>query len=93
MTNVIIVQSCFAVAWLLTKKVVYKIWGNDKEAFEHIKEWYYWFEYILLFTATVLTPKHTLNEGIATIFVVVAIKIIMDRFHVFDKAINKYFDK
>ena len=88
--NVIIVQSFFAIIWILLKKVVYCLWGEDYKAFNYIKEYYYWTEYILLFTATVLTPKHTTDEGILTLIVVIIIKFILDRLTFIDNACKKY---
>lgn len=93
MINVIIIQSIFAVIYLLIKKAVVCFYKENHENWDAIKDSYYWFEFTYFFTAAVLTPKHTLNEGVITLMSVIAIKVVFDRLTFIDKWMCEMFKK
>lgn len=93
MINVIFIQSIFAILYLLMKKAVLSFYKYDSESWERMKCPYYWLEYVFIFTATILTPKHTANEGIITLASVIMIKVFMDNLTVIDKMFDSFFHK
>jgi len=78
MMFLILTEIIFAVVFLLSKKVALAIWDTDKPMFRFVRGWYYWFEYMLFMMASVLTPNHTINEGIIAMSVVILVKIALD---------------
>lgn len=89
MGGIIAIMGFFAILYLIMKKFAIYTWDHDKGKFMFIRYWYHWFEFIYIFIAAVIAPKHTVNEGIITLSVVIVIKIIFDKF----KILDAYFDK
>lgn len=89
MESIILIEGIFAVIYLFMKKAAICIWERDKERFIFMRYWYHWFEFIYVFIAAVLAPKHTINEGIVTLTVVIIIKIIFDKTKIFDRYFNR----
>lgn len=87
--NIIFIESLFAVLYLVMKKFAVYLWDHDKGRFIYIRMWYYWYEYIYVFIAAVLAPKHSVNESIVTITTVIIIKLIFDK----TKMMENYLDK
>ena len=90
---VIIIQSVFAILYLLLKRAVLSFYKNHQAQWQEIQPSYYWVEYTYFFTATVVTPKHSYNEGIITLVVVLLIKLIMDKILWIDEWFDKLFNK
>jgi len=93
MISVIFIQSLLAVIFLLIKRALLCFYKDNPESFDQIKNSYYWFEYVYFFTATIVTPKHTWNEGILTLFSVILIKVIIDRIKGIDVFFCRVFKK
>lgn len=91
--NVIIIQSLFAIFFLLIKKAVVCFYLENKDKWDVIKDNYYWFEYVYFFSAAIATPKHNWNEGIITLGSVILIKIAFDKMIFIDKWMCKKFQK
>lgn len=89
MENIILIEGIFAVIYLFMKKAAIYIWDHDKDRFIFIRYWYHWFEYIYVFIAAVLAPKHSVNDGIVTLTVAILIKIIFDKTKIFDRYFSR----
>jgi len=74
----ILTEIIFAIVYLLCKKAAFAAWDTERQMFRFVKQWYYWFEFILFMMASVLTPDHTIDEGIIAMCVVIFVKLIMD---------------
>lgn len=93
MGNVILIQSLFALIYLIVKRGLLVFYKYEKAAFDKIKNEYYWLEYLFIFTATIVTPQHTYNEGLITLFSVIVIKIIIDNVKEIDHIFERMFHK
>lgn len=87
--NIILIELLFALVYLIMKRFAMRIWDKDKYQFLYIRFWYHWFEYIYIFIAAVLAPKHTIQQGMLTLGAVVILKIIVDKTKVLDTLVNK----
>jgi len=93
MGSIIAIMGFFAILFLILKKFALYTWEHEKGKFLFIRVWFHWLEYIYIFIAAVIAPKHTINEGIITLTVVILIKIIFDKFKILDVYFEKRFGK
>jgi len=90
---VIIIQSIFAIIYLLMKRAVVSFYKFEQSKWDEIKASYYWLEYAFIFTATIVTPKHTYNEGIITLIAVLVIKFYFDKMTFIDEWLDRKFHR
>ena len=89
--SIIFIESIFAVIYLVVRKFAIYLWDHDKGRLLYIRVWFHYYEYIFFFVAAVLAPKHTVNESMMTIVVVVIIKIIFDKTRLVERYLEKRF--
>lgn len=91
----IFIQVLFGLIFLLIKRCAYICWADDKERFDYLKYWYYWFEYLYLFIATmvtsVITPSLNLDDVVVIMVIMVVIKVVFDQLlHLIDIFIRRF---